>query len=71
MSSNKVVPMESVASVAISAERENGSGGLGFPRHFTRHDSNPFEEIEWEIRAASVSPVAAPAKPQHQRIRIG
>jgi ribonucleoside-diphosphate reductase alpha chain len=55
MSSNKVVPMESVASVAVSAERDNSGSGLEFPRHFTRHDSNPFEEIEWEIRAASIT----------------
>jgi ribonucleoside-diphosphate reductase alpha chain len=55
MSSNKSLPMESVASVALASESQKGSGGLEFPRHFTKEGSNPYEEIEWEIRTASIT----------------
>ncbi len=55
MSSNKSLPMESVASVALAAERQKSSGGMEFPRHFTREGCNPYDEIEWEIRSASIT----------------
>jgi ribonucleoside-diphosphate reductase alpha chain len=55
MSSNKSLPMESVASVAQAAERQNAGGGLEFPRHFTREGCNPYDEIEWEIRSAAIT----------------
>ncbi len=55
MSSNKSLPMESVASVALAAERPNGGGGLEFARQFTREGCSPYEEIEWEIRSASIT----------------
>lgn len=47
--------MESVASVALAAERQRSGGGLEFPRHFTREGSGPYEEIEWEIRSATIA----------------
>jgi ribonucleoside-diphosphate reductase alpha chain len=47
--------MESVASVAVPSERQKSDGGLEFPRHFTREGSNPYEEIEWEIRSAAIT----------------
>jgi ribonucleoside-diphosphate reductase alpha chain len=46
--------MESVASVALAAERQNG-GGLEFSRCFTREGSNPYDEIEWENRSAAIA----------------
>ena len=55
MSSNKSLPMESVASVALAAEQQNAGSGLEFPRHFTREGSSPYDEIEWEIRSASIT----------------
>jgi ribonucleoside-diphosphate reductase alpha chain len=55
MSSNKTLPMESVASVALAAEAQKASGGLEFARSFTRENSNPYEEIEWETRTASIT----------------
>jgi ribonucleoside-diphosphate reductase alpha chain len=55
MSSNKSLPMESVASVARAAERQDSGGGLEFPRYFTREGSSPYDEIEWEIRSASIT----------------
>ena len=55
MSSNKTIPMESVASVALPAERQKPNGGLEFPRHFTREGSSPYDEIEWEIGSASIT----------------
>jgi ribonucleoside-diphosphate reductase alpha chain len=55
MSSNKSLPMESVASVARPAERQKSDGGLEFPRYFTREGSSPYDEIEWEIRSASIT----------------
>jgi ribonucleoside-diphosphate reductase alpha chain len=47
--------MESVASAALAAERQKSSGRLEFPRHFTREGSSPYDEIEWEIRSASIT----------------
>jgi ribonucleoside-diphosphate reductase alpha chain len=55
MSSNKTLPMESVASVAVAAERQKAGGGIEFPRHFTREGVSPYDEIEWEIRTASIA----------------
>ncbi len=55
MSSNKTLPMESVASAALAAERQKTGGGLEFPRHFTRENSNPYDEIEWEVRSATIT----------------
>jgi len=55
MSSNKTVPMESVASVALAAERQKTGGGLEFPRYFTQEGSNPYNDIAWELRTASIT----------------
>ncbi len=55
MSSNKTLPMESVASVALAAERQKTGGGIEFVRYFTREGSSPYNEIEWEIRSAAIT----------------
>jgi ribonucleoside-diphosphate reductase alpha chain len=56
MSGNKALPMENPVSVSFSTgETKEGGGGLEFPRHFTREGVSPFEEIEWEIRTASIT----------------
>jgi ribonucleoside-diphosphate reductase alpha chain len=47
--------MESVASVAMAAESQKSGGGLEFSRCFTREGSNPYDEIEWETRTASIT----------------
>ncbi len=47
--------MESVASVALPAERQKSEIGLDFPRHFTREGSSPYDDIEWEMRSASIT----------------
>ncbi len=48
MSSNKTLPMESVASVALAAESHGDGGGLEFSRSFTREGVSPYDAIEWE-----------------------
>ena len=55
MSSNKTLPMESVASVALAAESHRDGGGLEFSRSFTREGVSPYEAIEWETRTASIT----------------
>ncbi len=55
MSSNSTVPMENVASLALAAEQQKTGGGLEFSRHFTREGSSPYDDIEWEIRTASIA----------------
>ena len=55
MSSNKSLPMESVASVALPADSQKTGNGLEFVRHFTREGSTPYDNIEWEIRTASIT----------------
>jgi ribonucleoside-diphosphate reductase alpha chain len=47
--------MERVASGALASERQKSEGGLEFPRHFTREGSTPYDEIEWDIRAVSIT----------------
>jgi len=56
MSSNKALPAENSAPVEYSANaaKEN-SGGLEFPRHFTRDGVSPYNQVEWEIRAAVIT----------------
>jgi ribonucleoside-diphosphate reductase alpha chain len=54
MSSNKALPMESVASVALTVEQPTG-GGLEFPRCFTHEGSNPYDEIAWELRSTAIT----------------
>jgi ribonucleoside-diphosphate reductase alpha chain len=54
MSSNKVVPMENIASKALAAERQV-DGGLEFTRYFTQEGNCPYDEIVWELRSASIT----------------
>jgi ribonucleoside-diphosphate reductase alpha chain len=55
MSSNKPLPMESVASIAMNdKEQQMPGGGLEFPRHFTNEGRSPYDEIEWETRTTSI-----------------
>ncbi len=55
MSSNNMVPMEGVASAAKPAQPPESVGGLEFHRYFTREGSSPYDDIEWEIRTASIT----------------
>ena len=55
MSSNKPLPMESVASVPPNMDQQKPGGGLQFFRHFTREDLTPYDEIEWENRTVSIT----------------
>ena len=55
MSSNKTLPMERVASVAVAAEPQKAGGGIEFPRHFTREGVSPYDEISGKTRTASIT----------------
>ena len=55
MSSNKTLPMESVASVAFVADSQKDGGGLEFTRSFTQEGVSPYDAIEWETRTASIT----------------
>lgn len=55
MISNKTLPMESVASVALAAESRGDGGGLEFSRSFAREGVSPYDAIEWETRTASIT----------------
>ena len=56
MSSNKPLPMESVASMAMNnKEQQMPGGGLEFPRHFTNEGGSPYDEVEWETRTTSIT----------------
>jgi ribonucleoside-diphosphate reductase alpha chain len=54
MSSNKVVPMDNIASKALAPERQV-DGGLEFTRYFTQEGVDPYDEIVWELRSASIT----------------
>lgn len=55
MSSNKTLPMETAASVAVTAEQQKAGGGIEFHRHFTREGVSPYDEITWGIGTASIT----------------
>ncbi len=55
MSSNKTLPMENIASVAVAAGQQKTDSGIEFHRHFTREGVNPYDEITWEIRTALIA----------------
>jgi len=50
--------MEGSAGMSVQGKPEFGvekKGGLRFPRVFTRAGSNPFDEVEWDLRTAVIS----------------
>ncbi len=56
MSSNKAVPSESGSQVTFHGETVQAPvSGLEFPRHFTRPEVSPYDEIEWESRSAVIT----------------
>jgi ribonucleoside-diphosphate reductase alpha chain len=56
MSGNKATPAENIAPVGFAAETpKESSGGLEFPRHFTRQGVSPYSQVEWEIRSAVIT----------------
>ncbi len=70
MSSNKSLPMESVASVALPADSQKTGNGLEFARHFTLEGSTPYNDIEWEIRTASITNEKGEAIFQQEGVEI-
>ncbi len=56
MNSDRVMPTEGAARVTHTPDDEGGNrGGIEFARHFTRKGVSPYDEIEWEIRTASIA----------------
>jgi ribonucleoside-diphosphate reductase alpha chain len=56
MESNRALPSEKAVSARYAAEeRKEAPSGLEFPRYFTRAGVSPYDEIEWEIRTATIS----------------
>ncbi len=55
MSSNKTLPVETAASVAVGEEPQKAEGGIEFHRRFTREGVSPYDEISWEIRTALIT----------------
>ncbi len=56
MSSNKPLPVERVASIAMkNKEQQKPTGGLELPRHFTSEGKTPYDEIDWETRTTSIT----------------
>jgi ribonucleoside-diphosphate reductase alpha chain len=57
MESNQALPSEKGASKRYAAEehKKEAAPGLEFQRHFTRKGVSPYDEIEWEIRTATIS----------------
>jgi ribonucleoside-diphosphate reductase alpha chain len=56
MESNRALPSEKGISTRYPAEeRKAAPAGVEFPRHYTRDGASPYDEIEWEIRTATIS----------------
>jgi ribonucleoside-diphosphate reductase alpha chain len=71
MSGNNILPAENHAPAAFSAgEAKEGSRGLEFPRHFSREGASPFDEIEWEIRTASIASEKGEILFQQERVEV-
>jgi len=53
-----IATLEGRAAMSVQGKPEFGvekKGGLRFPRVFTRAGSNPFDEVEWDLRTAVIS----------------
>jgi ribonucleoside-diphosphate reductase alpha chain len=53
-----IATMEGRTRMSVQGKPEFGvekKGGLRFPRVFTRAGSNPFDEVEWDLRTAVIS----------------
>jgi ribonucleoside-diphosphate reductase alpha chain len=56
MSSNKVMPGEETIRMTHAPAVESAKrGGIEFPRHFTSKGVPPYDQVEWEIRTASIA----------------
>jgi ribonucleoside-diphosphate reductase alpha chain len=56
MSSNKVMPGEEAIRMTHAPAVESAKrGGIEFPRHFTSKGVSPYDQVEWEIRTASIA----------------
>jgi ribonucleoside-diphosphate reductase alpha chain len=56
MNSNKTMPAEDQVSLNYQdKEAKPEAGGIEFSRHFTREGVSPYDEIEWELRTASIA----------------
>ncbi len=56
MSGDKSLTSEQSGRSALPMpEAENRSKGLEFPRHFTRDGVSPYDEIDWEVRSATIT----------------
>jgi ribonucleoside-diphosphate reductase alpha chain len=51
----KAVMKENIRTSAHQAEGTNAAPGLKFPRYFTRTGVSPYDEVEWELRTASIT----------------
>ena len=58
MSSNKVLSVDNIAPGRYPAETieesKQAAGGVQISRHFTRAGVSPYDEIEWELRTATI-----------------
>ncbi len=56
MSSNKALPADNITPVGYVAEAgKNAQAGLVFERYYSREGVSPYDEIDWEIRTASIA----------------
>jgi ribonucleoside-diphosphate reductase alpha chain len=51
----KAVMKENIRTSAHQAEGTKAAPGLKFPRYFTRTGVSPYDEVEWELRTASIT----------------
>jgi ribonucleoside-diphosphate reductase alpha chain len=51
----KAVMKENIRTSAHQVEGTNAAPGLKFPRYFTRTGVSPYDEVEWELRIASIT----------------
>ncbi len=56
MSSNKAMPTDNCTQTGYAAEPgKEARAGVEFKRHFTREGISPYDEIEWDVRSATIT----------------
>ena len=55
----------------MAAAKPAGKVGLSFQRYFTTAGRNPMEEVEWELRDATIKGAGGEEFPEHQLWLVG
>jgi ribonucleoside-diphosphate reductase alpha chain len=70
MSADNIVPVGEPPQADYAVEKSKPAAGLEFPRHFTREGISPYDEIDWEVRSATISNEKGEILFQQDRVEV-